>query len=176
MDSTSVKTHVVVLLLESRSYAQWTHFADGSDWVVVPLQSTGQALRELTGRRPQLAVVGLSDPLDRSLRLLRLLRVRRPNLPVIVVPARHTRQTELTVRQIGAAGYVPEGCGSRELTALVTAMLDRATVRQGGSDFGVESDFAERVATGQQESNDMSFSMPRWQPPSGDRSIFRDSH
>ena len=57
-----------------------------------------------------------------------------------------------------------------------TTMLDRATVRQGGSDFGVESDFAERVATGQQESNDMSFSMPRWQLPSGDRSIFRDSH
>lgn len=131
MNSVSIDTHVVVLLLGSRSHARWTHFTDAAGWVAVPLLSTGQALRELRSRRPFLAVMELSAPIDRSLRLLRLLRVRRPNLPVIVVPARHTRQTELSVRQIGAAGYVPEGCGSCELTSLVTALLDRTALRQG---------------------------------------------
>ena len=132
MDPASVDTNVLVLLLGSRSHARWAHFTEASGWVVVPLMSTGQALRELRTRKPQLAVMELGDPIDRSLRLLRLLRVRRPNVPVVVVPVRHTRQVELTVREIGAAGYVPEGCGSLSLTQLVSAVLARASVRRPG--------------------------------------------
>ncbi len=141
MDPGADDTHVLLLLLGSRSYARWADFAEARGWAVVTLLSTGQVLRELRAHRPQLVVAELSDPQQRSLRLLRLLRVRRPGLPVIAVPTRHTRDLELTVREIGAAGYVPAGCGSDDLDELVTAMLQRAVLRQPAAPTGPGSNF-----------------------------------
>jgi len=130
---TYTQTQVLVLLLESRSYARWAEFAEKNSWVVVSLLSTGQALRELRSRRPTLSVIEMSEPIDRSLRLLRLLRARRSGLPVVAVPMHHTRQLELTVREIGVAGYSPEGCGSEALADLVTAMLKRTMASRRSS-------------------------------------------
>lgn len=130
---TYTQTQVLVLLLGSRSYARWAEFAEKHSWVVVSLLSTGQALRELRSRRPTLSVIEMSEPIDRSLRLLRLLRARRSGVPVVAVPMHHTRQLELTVREIGVAGYAPDGCGSEALADLVTAMLKRTVARRRSS-------------------------------------------
>lgn len=129
MNSVLCDIQVLVFLLGSRSHARWVHFSEKYGWIIVPLLSTGQALRELRTRKADLAVIELSDPIDRSLRLQQLLRVRRPNIPIVVVPVRHTRQVELSVREIGAAGYISEGSGSDGLGELVTAVLERVSVQ-----------------------------------------------
>ena len=112
-------------------------------WVVLRVDSVGEALKQLRLRRPEVLVVDVSCPLEKctdyaqALRLVPEARRRSPGLPIVVLGSEQT-QAERTARGMGASVYLPlskEHKGAR-LRQCIESIYTRAGPTQAHSPPG----------------------------------------
>lgn len=92
-------------------------------WSVLTLNTAVQAMREIRDRAPRLVVVQVSTVSNEPIRLIRMLRLCSQPVLVVAVANSHRNQLEQTVRDAGAACYLPSPGEESRLADTVASML-----------------------------------------------------
>ena len=108
MDFVSPPTPVLVLMAEEPLDGAMAAAADQHGWCRLEPQTVPQALKQIRAHKPCVCVVPLVAPAGPGTHLIRVLRTYCREVPVVAVAVRHSPELEVSVRQAGATGYVPD--------------------------------------------------------------------